>query len=161
MVIFYFCFRSQEDVHKVEITHEKPEKFVDKVFCLFWQTKLTCVVSDPGNIERSSVYSSPRFPGLGSDYGGLRYNTFCTCKLAEYFMKFIKNTLCRAVSPPRQWRKTKYCKSGWGKNASVQGRERASSPLSPSLLSQSLKQAKVVQGRCRGLVDRASDLRPQ
>ena len=100
MVIFYFCFRSQEDVHKVEITHEKPEKFMDKVFCLFWQTKLTCVVSDPGNFERSSVYWSPRFPGLGSDYGGLRYNTFCTCKLAEYFMKFIK-TPCAGLFHPR------------------------------------------------------------
>ena len=26
-----FEFRSEEDVHKVEVTHEKPAKFVDKV----------------------------------------------------------------------------------------------------------------------------------
>lgn len=32
--LFHIRLRSQEDVHKVEVTHEKPEKFVDKVCCL-------------------------------------------------------------------------------------------------------------------------------
>lgn len=27
-----FVFRSEEDVYRVEVTHEKPEKFVDKVY---------------------------------------------------------------------------------------------------------------------------------
>ena len=30
-----FWFRSEEDVYKVEVTHEKPEKFVDKVIEIY------------------------------------------------------------------------------------------------------------------------------